>query len=334
MQRRADIKDEDVLRLHPDHSFSEIARILGCTRAIVVGRARKYKLKSSGFSFPQATNLKSQIGEKAYVLLNDREWLYDQHVIQCKSTRKIAVEIGCGKKAVTTALRRHGIPFQLGANNKKALAKRGFIQRVPPDAVGKLDNHDWMYKHYITDNLSRLQISEICNVSQHCVHDWLKRHKIRKSKKLKLAAVRAGFFAKYGCEIGCEEMCRKWMRSRHGEWVNTQKAGKIFCHSSWERKVALRLDSLSAVVSFDKEGIKVDYVYLGKRRMYFPDFVVRTQLKTVVIEVKPTKLQQHPQNVAKIDALKVFCDKLGWEYLIVGGDHKNVDLLILDTIGD
>jgi hypothetical protein len=328
---KSNIKDEDVLRLHPNHSFSEIARILGCSRAVVVGRARKYKLKSSGFSFSKATNLESQIGTKAFSLLNDETWLRDQYIIQNKSTRQIASEISCGKKAVTTALRRYKVPIQSGVNkNKEAQIRRGFLQNVPTNAVGKLDNYDWMYEHYITKNLSKLQIAGICGVSQHCVHCWTKKHKLLKSKVSKLAAVRAGFFAKYGCEIGCEEMCRKWMRSRHGEWIDTRKAGKVFCHSSWELAVALRLDSLDAVISFSKEGIKVDYIYLGNYHMYFPDFVIRTLSKTAVVEVKPTKLQQHPQNIAKINALKVFCDKLGWDYFVVGGDRKGVDLSTID----
>jgi hypothetical protein len=43
-----------------------------------------------------------------------------------------------------------------------------------------------------------------------------------------------------------------------------------------------------------------------------------------------TKLQQHPQNIAKIDALKVLCDKLGWDCFLVGGGHKGVDLSSID----
>jgi hypothetical protein len=288
---KSDIKDEDIIKLHSEkNSFSEIARKLGCRRNIVTARAYKLGLKSAGFSFPVATNLESQVGTKVFSLLSDGVWLQDQYIAQNKPTRQIASEIGCGKKAVTTALRRHKISVQAGINkNKEAQIRRGFLQNVPADAVGKLDSYEWMYQHYITKNLSRLQISEICGVTQHCVHDWIKRYKLYKSKESKLIAVRAGFFAKYGCEIGCEEMCRKWMRSRHGEWVDTQKAGKVFCHSSWEKVVALHLDSLDTVISFDKEGIKVDYVYLGKRHMYFPDFVIRTSSKTVVIEIKPDK---------------------------------------------
>ena len=45
-RNKADIRDEDIVRLHSgENSFSEIARILGCTRRVVTGRAQKLGLK-------------------------------------------------------------------------------------------------------------------------------------------------------------------------------------------------------------------------------------------------------------------------------------------------
>jgi len=52
------------------------------------------------------------IGEVAFKNLSDKEWLYNQYVCLGKPTRIIASELGCGKKAVNTFLKRHNIPVK------------------------------------------------------------------------------------------------------------------------------------------------------------------------------------------------------------------------------
>lgn len=52
-----------------------------------------------------------QIGKLANEKLNDAEWLRNQYITLQKSSREIAKYIGCGKKAVLSALRKHQIPI-------------------------------------------------------------------------------------------------------------------------------------------------------------------------------------------------------------------------------
>ena len=55
-----------------------------------------------------ATNYRAQVGDAADFLL-DYKWMFQHYTILRMTTRQIGVLIGCGKKAVTTALKRHKI---------------------------------------------------------------------------------------------------------------------------------------------------------------------------------------------------------------------------------
>lgn len=190
---KSDIKDEDIVRLHAQkHSFSNIARILGCRRNIVTARAHSMGLKTAGFSFGLPTNLKGQIGELAFNRLTDRDWLFEQYIAAGKPTRVIAIELGCGKKAVTTALKRHKIPLKR--------LHRGFFK------------------------------------SQH--------HKCR----------------------------------------------DFWCDSTWEMRIAKRLDEDDMVVRFIKEPFPIPYNDSGKTRRYFPDFLVWTAKGEFLLEIKPDEM--------------------------------------------
>ncbi len=72
----------------------------------------------------------------------------------------------------------------------------------------------------------------------------------------------------------------------------------------------------------DKE-FKIPYTdYNGKDRFYFPDFIIGNK----VIEIKPLKLQNSPQVLAKKNAAELFCKSLNMLYEIIDpellSDHE------------
>jgi len=108
---KADVCDNDIIKLVLEgHEFRNVADILKISINIVRQRCYAHGIKSPGFTHKQATNLKSQIGDLAFQKLNNKQWLYDEYIIKLRPTRDISKELGCGKKAVLTALRRHNIP--------------------------------------------------------------------------------------------------------------------------------------------------------------------------------------------------------------------------------
>lgn len=112
---KIDIESTAIINMVKDgKTFKDVAEHFKCSINVVRQRCYAVGIKSPGFSFEQATNLQSQIGELAFQKLNDKEWLYDVYIVQQKPSRLIASEIGCGKKAVLSALSRHNIKKRKG----------------------------------------------------------------------------------------------------------------------------------------------------------------------------------------------------------------------------
>lgn len=57
---------------------------------------------------------KHKVNDDVYALLNDRQWLYDQYVVQNKTSTQIAKEIGCDFSTVLVYCRKHGIEITQG----------------------------------------------------------------------------------------------------------------------------------------------------------------------------------------------------------------------------
>lgn len=57
---------------------------------------------------------KHKVNDDVYALLNDRQWLYDQYVVQNKTSTQIAKEIGCDFSTVLAYCRKHGIEITQG----------------------------------------------------------------------------------------------------------------------------------------------------------------------------------------------------------------------------
>jgi len=71
-------------------------------------------------------------------------------------------------------------------------------------------------------------------------------------------------------------------------WLATEKAGVIWCRSSYEQQFALLLDVCGFVKTFSVGKIKIPYKdELGLNRTYFPDFLVDLFCgKKLLVELK------------------------------------------------
>ncbi len=113
----------------------------------------------------------------------------------------------------------------------------------------------------------------------------------------------------------------EWMTWTEGGHVETKKAGKIWCRSSWEKDVAIALDADESVVTFDIEPFSVAYerIESGRKnlRRYVPDFLIEyIDGRKLVVEVKPPCHVTAAVNIAKFAAAREYCDKNCLEFVV------------------
>ena len=80
--------------------------------------------------------------------LNDRDWLYDQYIVQRKNTCQLAEELICSNITINRALKKHNIQV-------RSLSE---YHETSKDILNKLHSYDWMYNQYIMQEKSIVQI--------------------------------------------------------------------------------------------------------------------------------------------------------------------------------
>lgn len=268
------------------------------------------------------TSYRAQLGDAANFLL-DFDWLNQHYTVLKLTTRQIGVIVGCGKKAVTTALKRHNIPLITNCRNQLAANVVNFTRQVTPAAIGKLNNKEWMARNFISLNRSEVEIAEECGVSVVSIRNWARKHGLRKTSILMSECSKRRYQELNGYSVGSEAACRKRMGGHRCSVVKTQKGGAIQCHSSWEATFALALDKSPFVRCFQKDAIKIPYDFQGKAHHYFPDFLIYTHNGgTWLVEIKAFRLLKDDRVKAKLVALESHAKQFGFLSFVLSGKTK------------
>jgi len=92
----------------------------------------------------------------------------------------------------------------------------------------------------------------------------------------------------------------------------------IYWESLLERDYIKTLEFDKDVVLFESQPLEIEYLYYGKKRSYFPDFLVtmRTE-KVYLVEVKPEDKVEDEENKLKAEVGKMYCGEHDWEYKVV-----------------
>jgi hypothetical protein len=118
----------------------------------------------------------------------------------------------------------------------------------------------------------------------------------------------------------------------------------IIYRSSWECRVMSWLDKNPDIVSWGSEELTIPYrsPVDGKYHRYFPDFIVKTKNKTMIIEVKPERETKEPKpkkritkqylqevmtygiNQSKWKAAEEYCLDRGWEFKVITEKHLGI----------
>ena len=115
----------------------------------------------------------------------------------------------------------------------------------------------------------------------------------------------------------------------------------IVYRSSWEARCMNYFDLNENIIFWASEEVIVPYRDpFGKKRRYYPDFIIRVKTKdgstkTIMIEVKPENQKNAPKkqsrktkkyinevvtyatNQAKWEAAKDYCADRGWEFQVI-----------------
>jgi len=118
----------------------------------------------------------------------------------------------------------------------------------------------------------------------------------------------------------------------------------IIYRSSWECRVMAWLDKNPDIISWGSEELVIPYrsPVDGKFHRYFPDFIVKTRNKTMIIEVKPDRETKEPKprkrvtkqylqevmtygiNQSKWKAAEEYCLDRGWEFKVITEKHLGI----------
>jgi hypothetical protein len=87
--------------------------------------------------------------------------------------------------------------------------------------------------------------------------------------------------------------------------------------STWERRRMQTLDLNG--YHFTREGVRIPYIFNNQKRTYYPDLVVYDRFWKLlrIEEIKPSVRNNDPQNIAKWEAARAWCQLRGIEFRIV-----------------
>ena len=100
----------------------------------------------------------------------------------------------------------------------------------------------------------------------------------------------------------------------------------IIYRSGWERLFMMYCDKQPNILKWSSEEISIPYEFEGKRRSYYPDFLIEmidSTGETVrrLIEIKPKYQKSWKQNKAKWSSAREYCDVAGLEFLVLTEDE-------------
>lgn len=124
------------------------------------------KLGFNEYCSPQCSRSDKTVHKDKLILLENKEWLYNQRINLKKSKDLIATELNISITPVNKWIKFHNIP-DVKYNESNS------------DVVIKLSNYDWLYNEHKTLRKTCEQIANELNSSKSTVLIWLSKHNIQ-----------------------------------------------------------------------------------------------------------------------------------------------------------
>ncbi|MFI6867119.1 TnsA endonuclease N-terminal domain-containing protein [Nocardia sp. NPDC050406] len=117
-------------------------------------------------------------------------------------------------------------------------------------------------------------------------------------------------------------------RSIAGRWKSPLLGRFVGYDSQVELDFIRLLEESDLVEDYCEQPLEIEYEFDGRRRRYFPDFIVTLRDgRRFLVEIKATLGDfAMYQNMAKLEAARQYCDARGWGLLGTEGRHSLVDL--------
>lgn len=128
----------------------------------------------------------------------------------------------------------------------------------------------------------------------------------------------------------------KLVTERHPFKVNnigTRKLYKLNVKSEYEslmeKKIIYRFGQFSFVKSLKTQSLSIDYDYDNKHMKYYPDIQILTKdNKLIIIEVKPIYNMMDKHVIEKYNALKNYCHKNGYGYVMIDEKYNTIESIL------
>jgi hypothetical protein len=116
-----------------------------------------------------------------------------------------------------------------------------------------------------------------------------------------------------------------------GTWESAKLAREVSYDSVAELSLIRALDRAPQILWFCEQPVAIGYTFAGRHRTYYPDLLAATgDGYCVLIEVKATPDMPLAINQAKAAAVRAFCARHGWGYLLTDAGGRTLhDLLTL-----
>ena len=125
------------------------------------------------------------------------------------------------------------------------------------------------------------------------------------------------------------------MKERHPFKVNNIGTKKLYklnmdaeYESLMEKKLIYRFSQFRFVKAIKTQSLEIDYNYDNKQLKYYPDFQILTcDNKLIIVEVKPTYNMMDKLVITKYNALKKYCNKNGYGYVMIDEKYNTFESL-------
>ena len=106
-------------------------------------------------------------------------------------------------------------------------------------------------------------------------------------------------------------------RNTIGDFPSIKMKRMIAFESLIERDSIYTFDFEQDVLAFEEQPLSIEYEFEGKTRHYIPDFLLQKPNCSVIVECKPEKFVDTPENSRKFEIARIWCQEHGYNFQVL-----------------
>lgn len=181
-KRKSSIDNYNLEELYKTKSINEIAKISGSNRKTITRKLESMNIPIRDHSQSQMLYNHGEGYSSIYDKINDSSWLYDEYIVNGRSSTDIANELGCNYTTVIRSLEYNNIPIRDASESKIGI----FRGDKHPNWKGGITELNMICRQYFYNSIRPIIIERDENKCQICedsestlhVHHIYEFHKI------------------------------------------------------------------------------------------------------------------------------------------------------------